>query len=261
MTTRRVFVVQIAALAPCCAVWARPVRLLDNPLRVGVERALFDGGLAKRLQRAFARDAGIAVQIVPGASSGLLEALERGELDATLTHAPAIEARLKQLGLAQDGRCVAQTDFVIAGPLRGGLTRSRDATATLSQIAQRGIPFLTRNDGSGTHLAEQALWRAAGVAPTAPWYQPLDGEAGTLVLQAKARGACALIDRASLLAGGRLNRSWGVLAKGDPRLVTRFCWLRGFRSRHPAAKLFGQWIVRRQGRAVVADTPGYDPVT
>ena len=260
MTTRRLFLTRLAALVPFGAAWAHPIRQLDNPLRVGVDQVLLDGGLAKRLQRSFARDTGVAIQIVPGASSSLLDALERGELDGSLTHAPEIEARLRQQGLAFDGRCVAQTDFVIAGPLRAGLARGRDAVVVLSQIAQLGTPFLSRNDGSGTHLAEQALWRAARVAPIAPWYQTFDAKAAPLATQARARRACVLVDRASLLAGARVNRSWGVLVEGDPRLVTHFCWLRAFRSQHPAAKLFGQWITRRQGRAIVADTRGYHVV-
>lgn len=254
--TRRLFLTQLALVIPGTVAWGQQRRSLTDPLRVGVDYALLDGGLAQRLQKAFGRDTGVAVQLLAGASSGLLEALERGELDATLTHAPAIESRLTLQGLAHDARTVAQTDFVIAGPLRAGVARGRDAAAVLAQIAQLPVAFLSRNDGSGTHLAEQALWRAAGVAPAAPWHQAFDPAGGSLARQAQARSACVLIDRGSLQAAGRPSAGWGVLAEGDARLVTRVQWLRTFRVQHPAAKLFGQWIAGPRGHAIAAATPG-----
>jgi tungstate transport system substrate-binding protein len=262
MRSRLRFVAGMAACALGIVDAKAQQRRPASPLRLGVERLIADIGLAASLRRAFAAETGLAVAPVAGASSALLEVLERGELDAALTHAPAVEAKLEAQGLVHDRRLVARSDFVLVGPLeRGkdpaGIAGLRDAAAALARIAQSGAPFLTLGDGSGTHLAEQALWRAAGVAPLAPWYQATDSQSGSTLMQARARRAYTLVDRASWLAApvgkGALH---GLLVEGDPRLVTEFHVQRSFRINHPAGKLFVAWLAGAQGRRVVARTRG-----
>src|SRR5436189_86782 len=54
------------------------------------------------------------------------------------------------------------------------LTGNRDLAAATPD----SVVFLSAGDGSGTHVAEQALWCAAGIAPAAPWYVDAKGGAG-----------------------------------------------------------------------------------
>jgi len=274
MTRRRLYL--IAGLAACATgtagVWAQQRRPGGTPLRLGVERLLVDTGLADALRRAFAGDTGLAVTMEAGTSSALLEALERGEMDAALTHAPTVESRLEKQGLVHDRRRVARSEFLIVGPLDRGkdpaVPAGRDAIVALARIAQAGMPFLTLADGSGTHLAEQELWRRAGVAPAAAWYRAVDARAGNVIAQAQELQAYTLTDRASWLAfaarakpakAPRAAASWGVLVHGDPLLVTDFHVLRSFRINHPAGKLFVAWLAGPQGRRVVAKARGFDP--
>lgn len=237
------------------------------PLRVGFERTLIAVGMAAAVRHGFAADTGLQAMPVAGASSELLEALERGELDVAITHAPAVEVRLESQGLVHDRRAIAHTEFVIVGPIeRGkdpaGVAGASDAALALARIAQSGLPFLSLGDGSGTHLAEQALWRAASVAPAAPWYRNLDTAAGALLGQARALGAYTLIDRASWLALGEGARKrsaspvLAVLVEGDARLATAFHVQRSFRINHPAGKLFVAWLAGRAGRRAVARVRG-----
>ena len=66
--------------------------------------------------------------------------------------------------------------------------------------------FLSANDGSGVHVAEQALWRAARIEPVAPWYVAADaGPAFTA--QVRSRGAYALVERGAWTALGGARRS------------------------------------------------------
>ena len=234
-------------------------------LRVGFERLLAECGLAAALRRGFSADTGLAFDIVPGPSSALLDALERGELDAAATHAPTLEARLEAAGLAHDRRPLASTDFLIAGPQQKGhdpaaIKGLRDAAVALGRIAQAQVPFLTRADGSGTHLAEQALWRAAGIAPQTPWYRGASAEGLGLLQQARDAGACTLVDRASWLAAPVAAKAGlGVLVEGDPRLATSVSVQRSFRTSHPAGKLFGRWLAGQAARRIVARSAGLRP--
>ncbi len=256
----------LLSLLPLCVPQfglAQQRRSLKDPMRLGVEQALTDSGLGIQFQRAFGRDTGIAVQLVPGASSTLLAALEQGELDAAITNAPAAEARLEKQGLAHDRRRIAVGDFVLVGPLEGtgkkahdpaGLRGGQDISAALATIAQSQARFVTAGNGSGAHLAEQALWRAAKVAPATPWY--LTAPSGTPVLaHARAQGAYAVVERGVWLAQG--GKPLAVLVENDPRLLAEVHVMRSFRVNHPAAKLFVQWVSGPGGRRVAGDVRGW----
>jgi len=226
----------------------------DNALILGLETLLVDCGFAVALRRRFGLDTGLALHTEAGTSSALLPALARGEIDIAITHAPAPAAEFEAEGRIHDAHSVAASEFLLAGPEPAPIDERHDAPRTLAAIAHAGIPFMTRNDGSGTHLAEQALWRAAGIAPAAPWYRPMEPGA-PLLEQARAAGACCLVDRASWLAWRR-RRELMPWVEDDARLATVFRTHRSLLAPHPAGKLFVAWLVGRNGRALVARTPG-----
>jgi tungstate transport system substrate-binding protein len=246
---------------------AQRIRSLKDPLRLAVDAALMDSGLAHALQRAFGRDTGVAVQLTGGASLPLLDALERGEFDAALTNAPEAELRLEKQGLAHDRQAVAAGSFVIVGPAPkkktpdpAGIAGSKDVADALVRIrdaalaAPGTVAFVSANDGSGLHAAEQALWRAARVAPAAPWYAAAATPA-KLVAQARATGAYALVERGVWSAQG--GAPLAVLVEGDARLAAPVHVMRSFRVSHPAAKIFVTWIAGPKGRRIVAGRRGY----
>ncbi|MCU0774335.1 MAG: hypothetical protein MUC74_07435 [Ideonella sp.] len=268
------------AAALAAPAWATRVRSIDDPLLVGVDLDLQRSGLAVALQRAFARDAGIALRLEPSPAAVILERLERGELDAGLTNAAPAEQRLADQGLVHDRHRVATGRFVIVGPAAPpGATASpspaapagrrvasaaadTDAVAWLQRLARDGAAadgprFVSPQDGSGAHLAEQALWRAAGIGPQAPWYLRAD-PAQPLLAQARALGACALVD-AALFAPSAAN---GLVSQveHDPRLRFEVHVMRAFRVHHPAGQLFTRWVAGARGRRVVAAVRGYSAV-
>jgi tungstate transport system substrate-binding protein len=213
--------------------------------------------LAGQLQRAFGRDTGVAVKLLGGPASSVLQALERGENDAALSNAPEVEEGLEKQGLVHDRRSVATTDFVLVGPvsLAKPLGAGKDAALALTRLAQAKAPFMSRHDGSGTHIAELGLWRAAKVATEPSWYL-LAPAGGTLLEHARARKACTLVERGvwALQGGGS---AYAELAPGDSRLAVDVNVMRSFRVNHPGAKLFVQWVSGGMGRRVAAGVRGY----
>jgi tungstate transport system substrate-binding protein len=230
---------------------------MSDPVRLAADDALVDSGLAPELHRAFVRDIGIAVQLLHGPATAMLQALERGEHDMALTNAPDVEAPIEQQGLLHDRRVVATSDFILVGPaaLAKPLAAARkDIVPALAHLSEKQVPFASAADGSGTHLAEQAAWRAAKIAPSGPWYlNTTDGK--PLLAKAREHNACALVERGVWAAHG--FKGHAVLAEGDPRLVVDVHVMRSFRSPHPAGKLLVSWLTGDKGRALVAAHRGY----
>jgi tungstate transport system substrate-binding protein len=247
---------------------AQQRRSLSDPLRVGADAALVDSGLAKALQQSFGRDTGIAVKLVRMPALPLLEALERGELDVGITNAVDAEVRLDQQGLVHDRQVIATGEFVIVGPpARGktpdpaGIAGTRDVAAAMTKIrdaalasAPGDVSFVSAGDGSGTHTAEQAAWRAAKIAPAAPWYLNA-GSTAALPALARSRNAYALVERGVWASAG--GAPLVVLIEGDPLLVEAVHVMRSFRVNHPAGKIFVAWISGPKGRRVVAAQRSY----
>ncbi|HUP09331.1 MAG TPA: hypothetical protein VMU47_19385 [Caldimonas sp.] len=244
--------------------WSR-TPVTEGALRMGADRALVDSGLARSLARAFGRDTGIAVEVIGQPLLPLLEALAAGEYDAGLANAPGPVARLDTQGLVYDVHAIAQGEFMLVGPgaatARGRAAPPQHdiaaALAGLHAMAEQepqSFVFLTAEDGSGEHFVEQSAWRAARVAPRAPWYQRAEPHA-PLVTQARNRRAWAIVERGawSALGGAPL----AVRVEGDATLGEEVQAMRSFHSPHPAAKIFIAWISGGRGRAVVAAHRGY----
>ena len=268
ISRRPVLIAAGVALVGVPSAQAQQRRSLSDPLRVGADSALLDSGLAKTLLQGFGRDTGIAAKLVRMPALALLEALERGELDVSLTNTVEAETRLEQLGLAHDRHLIADGEFVIVGPpARGktpdpaGIAGTRDLAAAMAKIrdaalasAPGDVSFVSAGDGSGTHAAEQAAWRAAKIAPAAPWY--LDaGSTAALPALARSRGAYALVERSVWAAAG--GAPLAVAVEGDPLLAEPVHVMRSFRARHPAGKMFVTWIGGPKGRRLVAAQPAY----
>ena len=261
---RRPLLLAGLALVGAPAARAQGSPAANAPLRVGVDYALVESGLGASLQRAFSADTGIGVKLVGGPALAVLEALKEGELDAALTNAPRAEAALEEQGLVHDRRPIAAGEFVLVGPaprVRGKPPlASRSGAEVLARIlelaaaAPDSLVFLSPGDGSGTHVAEQALWRAAGIEPLAPWYVSTPATGG-FAAHVRARGAYALVERGAWSTAG--GAPLAVLAEGDPKLAESVRAMRAFRATHPAGRIFVGWIAGRRGHAVVASHRGY----
>lgn len=266
MLSRRFFVAALAAPALAGRVFAqKPPDRGGGPLRLGVDRALVESGLARSLQHAFGADTGIAVLLVPAPALAVLEAARDGEVDAALVNTPAAEDTLERQGLVHDRRPIAASEFVLVGPPAAGARRrppppARSGIEVLERLRAQAATdpasfvFLSANDGSGVHVAEQALWRAARIEPVAPWYVAADPGPG-FTAQVRARGAYALVERGAWAAVG--GPPLVIVAEGDPLLAESVHAMRSFRVSHPAGKIFIGWIAGGRGRAVVARHAAY----
>ena len=267
VSRRSLLTASIASLWPLAAVAARPADPA-GPLRLGVDLALMASGLARSLQHAFGASTGIGVLLVPGPALAVLEAIKNGEVDAALLDVPEAEADLERQGLVHDRRPIANGEFVLVGPAaapargRRAPPAGRSGAEAIEKIRAQAatdpasLMFLSAGDGSGAHVAEQALWRAARVAPVAPWYANAASDQ-PFIAQVRARGAYAVVERGAWARQG--GAPLAVLVEGDPVLAERVHAMRSFRASHPAGKIFVAWIAGGRGRAVVASHGGYRP--
>ncbi len=145
-------------------------------------------------------------------------------------------------------------DFVIVGPVsnRAGVVDGEPPADSFRRIAASKSRFCSRNDQSGTHMREMALWNQSGVDPHGKaWYYPLGQGMSALLRSADELDAYLLTDRATFL---QLRRSMGLrlLSHGHP----------GFRNTYAitlldpgkpteqsaAARIFTDWLLSAEGK-------------
>lgn len=160
-----------------------------------------ESGLLPALEEAVARDTGIRLRHVATGSGEALAMALSGRADLALSHAPRLEQSLLDRGKLRQRQALMASRFVLAcgsaDPL--GLSGSEGAftlAGLFAALAEAGALFVTRADGSGTHLREQEIWEALDIDPQgAPWYLRSE-ESGALgaVETARRRGGYTLVD-------------------------------------------------------------------
>jgi tungstate transport system substrate-binding protein len=228
---------------------------------VAATTSVEDSGLFDFLLPKFQERTGIAIRVVSRASAQALMSAERGLIDVVIVNDPAALDRFVDSGHGAGRRKIMFNDFVIAGPpsdpahIRG----MKDASAALRTIARVRASFLSRGDESGTHVAEQRLWRAAGVNPktrSGSWYRESGLGMGLTAELAARLNAYVLTDRATWMKHTQ-PASLEILVEGDPLLFNQYEVIQVDPLKHPhvdvaGAKAFADWLVSDEGQDAIA---------
>lgn len=182
-----------------------------------------DSGLLDYILPDFEARYGVDVQVIAVGSGQALALGKRGDADVLLVHAREQEERFMQEGHGVRREDVMTNDFVIVGPaddpanIRGAVS----AAEAFARLAATQSAFISRDDESGTHVKERAIWQAAGIEPFGDWYVSAGQGMGEVLTMAGEQQAYTLSDRATYLAReGDLELE--ILVEGDPILSNSY---------------------------------------
>jgi tungstate transport system substrate-binding protein len=220
-----------------------------------------DSGLFGYLLPIFKRKTGIDVKVVAQGTGQALDTARRGDADVVFVHAKSAEEKFLAEGFGVKRYPVMYNDFVLIGPKAdpAGVKGGGDIVAALKVIKDKAAPFISRGDRSGTHIAELALWKGAGIDiehDKGPWYKAIGQGMGAALNTAQASNAYVLADRGTWLAFK--NRGDLVIAvEGDKRLFNQYGVMLVNPARHPSVKKelgqqFVDWLVSPEGQRAIA---------
>lgn len=232
-------------------------------LMVATTTSLVDSGLLDELVRAFTRRAGIEVRVIALGTGQALAVARRGDVDLVLVHAPELEKAFIAEGFGIERRCIAYNRFVVAGPASdpAGVRQAESAADAFARIARRGATFISRADGSGTHVRELSIWKDAGIDPSKqPWYLPCGAGMATALTMADEKQAYVLTDLATFLTLQhrlRLKVLYGDKPKPDPALLNQYAAIslnpaRFPHRNHETAKAFIDFLLSAEAQALIA---------
>ena len=215
----------LVALMVVIGVTATGVRAEEKFLLMAGTIGPIDSGIVAALEAQFEKESGIRVRHVGAGTGEALKIAEKGNVDLVMVHAKSLEEKFVASGFGTERIPFMYNDFVIVGPAAdpAGVKGMKSATAALQQIAAKGALFISRGDNSGTHVAEQELWKKTGLKPEGSWYKVYEkgneGNVPTLKFTDQQKGY-TVIDRATYLSIKK-NIKLEVLVEGDEALLNR----------------------------------------
>jgi tungstate transport system substrate-binding protein len=244
------------------AVAAAPSALAQRFIIVASTTSTEQSGLFKHLLPIFEQKSGIEVRVVALGTGQALDLARRGDADVVFVHAKAAEERFLAEGHGVRRFPVMYNDFVLIGPKTdpAAIAGGTDTLDALRKIKNASAPFVSRGDGSGTHIAEVDLWRMAGVdlaAAKGPWYRETGQGMGPALNTASSMNAYLLADRGTWIAF-RNRGDLRILVEGDRRLMNQYGVMLVNPERHPTVKradgqAFIDWLVSPEGQTAIGD--------
>jgi tungstate transport system substrate-binding protein len=172
---RRAGIVMVLLAAGACS--TGPQQLL-----IAAEMTVVESGIIDRVIEAYeAAHPGVAASVAAHPSQTILDLGRQRAADLLITSVRVPEAEFIDSGAAAASQPLFRSRFIVIGPESWrDLARGSEAPEVFRLIADHGLTFVSRGDGSGTHELERLIWLEAGVDPaTQPWYL----DAGTTMAQ------------------------------------------------------------------------------
>ena len=242
----------IAGLAPAMA--------QDRSIVVASTTSTQDSGLFGYLLPIFKAQTAIEVKVIAQGTGQALDTARRGDADVVFVHARSQEEKFLAEGFGVKRFDVMYNDFVLIGP-KGDPARvkGKDIETALKTIQTKAAPFVSRGDKSGTHSAELALWKQAGVdiaATKGPWYREIGQGMGAALNTAGAMNGYVLSDRGTWISF-KNRGDLEIVVEGDKRLFNQYGVMLVNPEKYPSVKKqFGQafvdWLISAEGQAAIA---------
>jgi tungstate transport system substrate-binding protein len=245
----------------------------EDTLTLATTTSTDNSGLLARIHPDFEKKTGIRVKVVAKGTGASLQLARDGNTDVILVHAREHEDQFVAEGYGVMRRDVMYNDFIILGPKNdpAGVRAVKAPAEAITRIAGGHHQFVSRGDGSGTHVREQQLWRWTrlpletkkvtifvkgqkksfeSARPLGDWYLSVGQGMGKTIMIATERRAYTLADRGTYYAFSLTEPAKTdlvILCEGHESLHNPYGVIAVNPERHPhvnfaGAKRYIEWI-------------------
>lgn len=258
---RHRFISLLAAFVAVAPLAAAVAQAQDKSIVVASTTSTQDSGLFGHILPLFKAKSGIDVKVISQGTGQAIDTGRRGDADVVFVHARPQEEKFVADGFGVKRFDVMYNDFVLIGPKPdpAGIKGGRDVALALKSIYDKGAPFVSRGDKSGTHAAELALWKLAVLDPAAEkpaWYREIGQGMGAALNTSAAMGAYVLADRGTWLSFKNKD-ALQIAVEGDRQLFNQYGIILVNPARHPHVKqalgqAFIDWMISKEGQSAIA---------
>jgi tungstate transport system substrate-binding protein len=232
----------------------------DKSIVVASTTSTQDSGLFGHILPLFKTKTGIDVKVVAQGTGQALDTGRRGDADVVFVHAKLQEEKFVADGFSTQRFDVMYNDFVLIGPKSdpAKIKGNTGILAALKAIERTASAFVSRGDKSGTHAAELALWKSAGLAPfdaKPAWYREIGQGMGAALNTASSMSAYVLADRGTWISFKNKD-ALEISVEGDKALFNQYGIMLVNPAKHPQIKkdlgqAFVDWVVSAEGQNAI----------
>jgi tungstate transport system substrate-binding protein len=244
------------------AVWSAPASFAQKFITVASTTSTEQSGLFRHMLPIFQKKTGIEVRVVALGTGQSLDMGRRGDADVVFVHARSLEDKFIAEGYGVKRFPVMYNDFVLIGPRSdpAKISGGKDILEALRKIRAAAATFVSRGDRSGTHTAELALWKQAGIdiaKGKGPWYRDTGQGMGPALNSASSMNGYILADRGTWISF-KNRGDLAILVQGDKRLFNQYGVILVNPAKHKHVKkemgqAFIDWVVSPDGQKAIAD--------
>jgi tungstate transport system substrate-binding protein len=254
------FLIVVLALCVSAIAHVAPATAQDRLIVVASTTSTQDSGLFGYLLPIFKARTNIDVKVIAQGTGQALDTARRGDADVVFVHARSQEEKFLAEGFGVKRFDVMYNDFVLIGPKGDPAgVKGKDIETALKTIQAKAAPFVSRGDKSGTHSAELALWKQAGIdiaATKGPWYREIGQGMGAALNTAAAMNAYLLSDRGTWISF-KNRGDLEISIEGDKQLFNQYGIMLVNPQKYPTVKkelgkAFVDWLVSVEGQAAIA---------
>ncbi|MFW9778560.1 MAG: substrate-binding domain-containing protein [Candidatus Heimdallarchaeota archaeon] len=255
--------------------WSIPLLLPQegsNRITLATTTSTDNSGLLEFLHPIMTNDTGgLEVDVVAVGTGAAIEQARRGLADVVIVHNRELEDQFVKDGFGFHRVDLMYNDFILVGPESDpagvkGITNSSEIFRRIYG-ERANSSFMSRGDGSGTHLKELELWEAAGVSIGSensswvgenPWYLESGSGMGETLTLASVSQSYTLTDRGTWLFVMERLSSLVLLASGPLEWHNPYGAMLVNPTKFPsgtikldAAKKYIQWLISDKGQNLI----------
>lgn len=207
---RVIIISAIVSIASIVGTFAYMQMSTRQKLVVATTTSLYDTGLLDEVETAFEAKYPIDIYFISVGSGIAIQFAQRGDAHMLLVHAPSEELKFLQDNYGVNRKIFAYNFFEIVGPADDPASiEGVSPIDALSRIVAAGrnstAIWVSRGDGSGTHVKEKELWTQAGfnwtlIRDEANWFKETGSGMGKTLITANGLKAYTLTDIGTFLA-------------------------------------------------------------
>jgi len=202
----------------------------------------------------------VKVEITAVGTGKAIRIAKKGEADMLFVHDPFREEKFVAEGYGVNRRTVMHNDFVIVGPASdpAKVSKMKTVIEVFEELADKGAPFVSRGDDSGTNIKELDIWDDAGINPKGKgWYYEAGANMGDTLMMANQKRAYTLTDIGTFLNHGK-KIDLKILFKGDPVLRNSYSTIAVNPDKFPAVKYreamdFIAFVTSPEGQRIISN--------
>ncbi len=231
----------------------------DRSLLLATTSGIVRSGLLDELLIPFEAIGDYLVKVVNVGSGEAFLMGRNGDVDVLLVPYSSASEKFLRDGYGVNGRSVMITDYVVVGPAPdpARIRNASDVRIAFAKLALGRADFVSRGDGSATHLKERQIWRAAGVDPLGDWYREAGPGMAQVLRIADELNAYTLTDRITWLSVSGRSRL-EILVEGDQLLRIPYAMIAVNPARFRDSNYLGAmhliaWMTSWQGQAIIRE--------